>query len=74
VVRDDLLLLGNGVAGHAFEPVGEAFVQVGALCLRDRFVGRIADQEVSKPERDIARHRAGVGPDQLLADERHEVA
>ena len=73
VVRQDLLLLCDGRAGDPLEPVGEAFVQLGALGLRDRLVRRIAHEQVAEPERVLARKGGALGSDQFLADERQQI-
>ena len=63
VVSDNLLLLGHGVPGHTLKPVGEALVQLGALCLGDRVVRRIADQQVPEAKGVLARQCGALRPD-----------
>ena len=67
VVADDLVALDELVRR---EPVGEALVELGPGCLRERLVGGIADQQVPEAERVVAREGRLVGPDELLAHER----
>src|SRR5205823_14814615 len=54
------------------EPAGEAFVQLGADCFRERVVGCVADQQVAEAEAVVAREHRPVRPDQLPAHERGE--
>ena len=52
-----------------FEPGREALVQFRPRSLRQRFVGRVADQEVAEAVCILARELRLVRPDELLADE-----
>jgi hypothetical protein len=72
VVADDLVLLDE--VHVLLDPEREALVQIGARLLRQRIVGSVADQEVTEAERVVSRHRRGLGPDQLGADQLREVA
>ena len=72
VVADDLLELGEALAGRPLKPVGEALVELGPLGLRQGGVGGVADEDVAEAE-GIARAQLGpVGPDELLPDEGEE--
>src|SRR5206468_7611188 len=55
------------------KPVGEPFVQVGARLLRERVVGRVANQQVTEAEGIVPRHHGAVRPDQLLRSEERRV-
>ena len=68
VVADDLVAL-DELRAVVLEPAGEALVQVGARRLRERVVGRVADQQVAEAEAVLGRHERPLGPDQLLAYE-----
>ena len=51
----DLRELDQPIDGHCpLEPVGEAFVQVGPLALREPPVGGIADEDVPETERVVS--------------------
>ena len=62
VVADDLVELDES-ARVPLEPVGEALVQVGARCLRQRVVGGVADQEVAEAVGVVAGQRRAVRTD-----------
>ena len=62
VVADDLVQL-----ARLDEPGGEAFVQLGASLLRQRGIGRLADQGMAEAEGLLAGDRAALRADQLLA-------
>ena len=72
VVAEDLLVVVRVVRRDLRQPPGEALVQVGSLFLRHRLVGRVADQEVSEPERVLAGELGAVGADQFLPREREQ--
>ena len=61
-------------ASWSFEPVGEALVELGAGCLGERVVGGVADQEVAEAVGIADRQLRPVGPDELLAHERRQLA
>ncbi len=67
VVADDLLEL----LAATVEPAGEPLVMVGALALRDPFVGRVADEDVAEAECVVD---GFVRADQLPAHERRQPA
>ena len=71
VVADDLVAL-DEFPTVLVEPVGEALMQVGADCLRERVVGGVADQQVTEAEAVVAGELGAVGSDQLPANERGE--
>jgi hypothetical protein len=50
VVADDLLELGQALAGGPLEPVGELFVEGSPIGLGEGGVRGVADQDVAKPE------------------------
>src|SRR5206468_2128946 len=72
VVPVDLLPLGE-LSRLALEPRSVALVEPRARLLRDRLVGRVADQQVTKTKAPLTRELTLVRPDQFLADERHQV-
>ena len=47
MVAEDLVAL-DELGDVPLEPVGEALVELGAGCLGERVVGRVADQEVAE--------------------------
>ena len=73
VVAEDLVVLGDAVADELFEPVGEAFVQVGADFFGGGEVGGLADEDVFEavggPTGDQA---CGCEADQVFACEEPE--
>lgn len=70
VVAGDLLVLHRPFRVLAFDPVGEAFVEIASQLLRDRLVGGIADEDVDEPEGVLVRERDGLGRgDKLEPDE-----
>ena len=74
VVPDDLLVLRHAVAGHPLEPVGEALVELRPGLLRHRRRRRrrgSAGGGTGRRPRPASVDR--LGPDQLLAHERHQV-
>src|SRR5262249_40079701 len=71
VVTEDLLLLLEPV-GMVLEPACEPFVKLAPLTLRERVIGRIADQEVTEPERVLSAENWAIGTQELLAYEPRE--
>jgi hypothetical protein len=71
VIAHDLFLLDDRIPRHAFQPIRDALVQLGASDLGDRVVGRVSDQQMPEPERLLARERRVLWVDQFLANERH---
>ena len=71
-VPADRLVVLDGLADPALEPVGEAAVQLRARVLQQAPVGRVADQHVVEAQRRLAEEPAGVGLDQLAAPQRLE--
>src|SRR6266511_3245938 len=71
VVADDLGR--RGVAQPVPEPLGEALVEVGALTLRDRLVGRVADEHVTEAEAVITGQDRLIWSDERLAHQREEL-
>ena len=71
VIPDDLVALAQRPR-RLVEPVREPLVELRAGRLRDRRVGRVADQQVSEPERVGRRQVGALGAHELLADERSE--
>ena len=71
MVADELVQL-NQFGTVQLQPCGEALVQLGADCLRKRFVGCVADQQVAEAEAVVACDYRPVRPDQLPAHERSE--
>ena len=69
VVAEDLVQL-DDLGAVLLHPGGEALVEVGASRLRQRVVGRIADQEVPEAEGILASELRPVRADQRLAYER----
>ena len=74
VVAGDLVEVGESVAGGPLEPVGELLVQLGPLQLRQAVVRGVADEQVPEPIGLAAAVGSPVGPDELLADEAHQLA
>ena len=72
VIAEDLVELDE--AASPLEPAGKACVQLSACLLRERVVGRVADQEVAEPVRLVIGEILSFGPDQLLAYEADEIA
>ena len=71
VVADDLVALDEVVLR---EPVGEALVQLGARRLRQRLVGRVADEQMAEAEALVVGERRRRRADELLAHERRRGA
>ena len=71
VVADDLVALDESLA-VLVEPVGEAFVQVGADGFRKRVVGGVADQQVTEAVAVVAGELSVVRADELPPDESRE--
>ena len=69
VVAEDLVQL-DELGPVLLQPGCEALVEVRAGRLRERLVGRVADQQVAEAEAVLARELRPVRPDQLLAHER----
>jgi hypothetical protein len=60
VVATDLVELGE----RLLDPLRETLVQVGPLLFGNRFVGRVAQEQVLEPERLLARWTNEVLPDE----------
>jgi hypothetical protein len=71
VVADDLV--GSLVAQLGRQPVRVTPVQRRALPLRDRLVGRVANEDMAEAEAVVARHSRPIGPDHLLPHEREQM-
>src|SRR5207245_9666000 len=67
VVADDLVLLDQ--MRVCVEPDRELLVQFGPHFLRERLVGRVADEQVPEPECVVPGKGRLLGPDQLFAHE-----
>ncbi len=57
VVSEQLLVLARAGAGHVYEPVREALVQLRAQLLRNRIVRRLTDQSVPEAKAVLCRRR-----------------
>ena len=57
VVAEELLVLAGPLADGLLEPGGVALVELGARLLRQRLVGRVADEGVAEAERLLSRER-----------------
>jgi hypothetical protein len=66
---EDRLDLDHPLLVAVLEPVGEPLVQVGAVVLRDRLVGGVADHDVAEGEARLALEGGRLGRDELLARE-----
>src|SRR5205823_14776045 len=71
VVAHDLVQLDEPTA-VSLEPPRESLVQLRPRSLRQRVVGRVADEKVAEAEAILARKLRRLGPDQRSADERRE--
>ncbi len=69
VVAEDLVEL-EEIPAVALEPFGEPLVQLRADGLRQRVVGRVANQHVAEAERVVTGEHGLVGTDELLPHER----
>ena len=69
MIAEDLVVLGDAVAGALLEPVGEALVEGRTLCLREGLVCGVADENVSEPERGLVGEVRRCRPDELAVDE-----
>ena len=49
-------------------------MQLGSLTLRNRLVGRVADQDVPEAKAVVAGHGCPIGPDQLLTHQGEEMS
>ena len=70
VIAEDLLVLGEAPAARAFEPAGEALVELRARALGQPGIGRVAHEDVPEAVGVLGRERACLGHDHPLAHER----
>ena len=73
VVADDLVEVGSA-CGAILDPVGVTLVQIGARPFGHRFVRRVANEDVAEAEAVLSGEGSPVGTDQLLPDERLQMA
>jgi hypothetical protein len=71
VVTEDLVQLDEALA-VLLQPRGEALVEIGARGFREGVVGCVADEQVTKAVRVVAREPWSVGADELLSDKGNE--
>ncbi len=71
MVAEDLVEL-DEIDATRLEPRGEALVQVGARCLRQRLVGRVADQQVAEAVPVLPHQLRAFRTDEVLANERDQ--
>jgi len=74
VISEDLLELALERLRIPLDPPREARVQHGARLLRNRFIHGVAHENVREPERVVGQQRGAARPDEVLADERHELS
>ena len=74
MVADDLLVLVRLGLDLPLQPIGEQPVELGALCLRERLVGRVADEQMAEPERVLVGEVGLIRTHELLAHERQEMS
>ncbi len=70
VIPDQLIMLTGAPHHPGLQPGGEALVQLGALALRCRLVGAVAQQDVQEPEGLHTGQVRPVGMNQFLAYQR----
>ena len=72
VVGEDLLVLHEPITCGALEPVGEPLVELGAIGLGQRVVGRVADQDVPELVHLVGGQPGALRCDELATDEPEE--
>lgn len=72
VVGDDLLDLGQPIAGLLLEPVGEALVQLRAQPFAGALVGGIANERVFEAERGVVDKSCLRATDEITTDKRRK--
>jgi hypothetical protein len=74
VEPEDLFVLAHALRNPRLEPQGKALVEFRAQLLRHRVVRGVANQDVPEAEAVVAGEDRGGRANELLADERHQMA
>ena len=74
VVADDLLVLAGAIPRLDLDPGRESLVQLGPQRLRELAVGGVSDEDVREAKGVVPAGSREVGPDQLLAHQRLQMA